>query len=323
MAVTSSLMVAPTKKSVTTPLITQNQAKASQAAKAPERPTGGMQGKEVPAATSTSSNPYAKPVYTNQYATQLADILNQIQNPEQFKYEFNGDEMFRQYADLYTQKGKQASLDAMGQAAALTGGYGNSYAQQVGNQAYQQYLLDLYDKGAGYRDAAYQQYQDEQQGLKDQYNILYNQEQSDYAKYRDMMSDWEANRKYAYNYCMNILNSGKMPTDELLQQAGISRADAESMRAQILAAAGGGGGGGRGGSGGGGGATAAVGKTGATMSGVVAGYNQALSAPKLNAAANAVGAASNIQYKPAAKKQQQVSKVVGSGGGARVTASTK
>ena len=90
----------------------------------------------------------AKPQgYNSKYAPQMESILQQITNPDKFKYEFNGDEMFKYYADLYTQKGKQASMDAMGQAAALTGGYGNSYAQQAGQQGYQQYLMNLYDRG--------------------------------------------------------------------------------------------------------------------------------------------------------------------------------
>ena len=47
---------------------------------------------------------------------------------EKFKYEFNGDNVFKAYADEYTQRGKQAALDVQGQAAALTGGYGSSWA---------------------------------------------------------------------------------------------------------------------------------------------------------------------------------------------------
>ena len=97
--------------------------------------------------------------YSSKYGEQLEQMLQQIQNPEKFKYSFNGDEMFKYYADLYTQKGKQASQDAMGQAAALTGGYGNSYAQQAGNQAYQQYLLGLYDKGMDLQQQAWDRYQ--------------------------------------------------------------------------------------------------------------------------------------------------------------------
>ena len=43
------------------------------------------------------------------------------------------------------------SQDTIGSAAALTGGYGNSYAQNAGNQAYNQYLLGLFDQGSNLR----------------------------------------------------------------------------------------------------------------------------------------------------------------------------
>lgn len=134
--------------------------------------------------------------YSSKYDGQLQSILQQIQNPEKFKYNFNDDELFKYYEDLYSQKGKQASMDAMGQAAALTGGYGNSYAQQVGNQAYDQYMLSLYDKGMDLRDRAYQQYQDMLANQYNQYNVLSQQDQMDYGRYRDTVGDWENERNY-------------------------------------------------------------------------------------------------------------------------------
>ena len=134
--------------------------------------------------------------YTSKYADQLDGILQRITNPEKFKYEFNGDNLFRSYADYYTQMGKQASQDAMGQAAALTGGYGNTYAQNAGQQAYQQYLLGLYDKGLDLYDRAYQRYQDEQNANLNQYNVLANADQTDYGRYRDEYGDWQNERDY-------------------------------------------------------------------------------------------------------------------------------
>jgi hypothetical protein len=129
--------------------------------------------------------------YTSKYQPALDNIMQQIQNPKEFKYEFNGDNLFKAYADLYTQKGKQASADAMGQAAGLTGGYGNSYGQNVGTQAYQQYLLSLYDKGLDLRDRAYQQYRDDQGALQDQYNILFDADNAGYDRFRDTVGDWQ------------------------------------------------------------------------------------------------------------------------------------
>ena len=135
--------------------------------------------------------------YNSKYGAQLDSIMQQIQNPEGFKYDFNGDELFKQFADLYTQKGKQASMDAMGQATALTGGYGNSYAQQVGDQAYQQKLLDLYSMAPEFYDMAWQRYQGEQGNLKDAYSMMSDRDATEYGRYRDTVADWEKDRDIA------------------------------------------------------------------------------------------------------------------------------
>ena len=162
--------------------------------------------------------------YVSRYQPVLDSIMDQIQNPEKFKYEFNGDELFKNYADLYTQYGKQASLDAMGQAAGLTGGYGNSYGQQAGQQAYQQYLLSLYDKGLNLRNTAYQGYQDELANLKDAYSAMQAAENADYSRYADALSAWQTQ-----------------------QQLDLDREKWEWQIAQLAAEEAGGGGGGRGG----------------------------------------------------------------------------
>ena len=158
--------------------------------------------------------------YTNKYQPQMEELLQQIMNPGQFKYEFNGDNLFKMYADEYTQRGKQASLDAMGQAAALTGGYGNSYAQLAGNQAYDQYLTQLYDRGLELRDRAYQQFTDDQNRLFEQYGLLNDAENTAYNRYRDTVGDWNNERGYLadlynnernidYNQYRDLLNDWK------------------------------------------------------------------------------------------------------------------
>jgi len=135
--------------------------------------------------------------YESKYGAQLDSLLNQIMNPQEFKYSFNGDELFKQYADLYTQQGKQAAMDAMGQAAALTGGYGNSWAENAANQANQQWLLGLYAKGMDLRDRAFDQYKYGQQQLADQYNMLQAAEGQDYDRYLDQYNQWLNERSYA------------------------------------------------------------------------------------------------------------------------------
>ena len=84
--------------------------------------------------------------YTSAWQDQLNDIMGKILNREEFSYDLNGDALYNQYKDQYVTQGKMAMMDTMGQAAAMTGGYGNSYAQTVGQQVYQGHLQELNNK---------------------------------------------------------------------------------------------------------------------------------------------------------------------------------
>ena len=60
-----------------------------------------------------------------------------------FSYDPASDPVYNSYAQSYRRRGRLAMRDTMGQAAALTGGYGSSYAQSVGQQQYDSYLQSL------------------------------------------------------------------------------------------------------------------------------------------------------------------------------------
>ena len=137
--------------------------------------------------------------YNSKYSQQLESIMQQITNPKEFKYSFDGDALYKQMADRYVRQGKQAMMDTMGQAAGLTGGYGNSYAQTAGQQAYDQYLQGLNDKALDYYDRAYQRYLDEQNGLINRYGVVSQADQTDYGRYRDDVGDYQNELNYWTN----------------------------------------------------------------------------------------------------------------------------
>ena len=89
------------------------------------------------------------------------EALEAYLNREDFQYDLNADALYQQYQNRYQELGKNAMKDTMGQAAALTGGYGSSYAQNVGQQAYQGYLQKLGDVIPELYQLAYNRYQDE------------------------------------------------------------------------------------------------------------------------------------------------------------------
>lgn len=134
--------------------------------------------------------------YDSQWKNQLDSLMQQIMNREDFSYNFNEDALYQQYADKYIQQGKMAMQDTMGQAAALTGGYGNSYAATVGNQAYQAQLQNLNDVIPELYQMALAQYNQEGQDLYNQYGLVSDREKLDYARYRDLVGDYLTERDY-------------------------------------------------------------------------------------------------------------------------------
>lgn len=128
--------------------------------------------------------------YTSQWQSQLNDVMGKILNREKFSYDLNGDALYKQYKDQYTNQGKMAMMDTMGQASAMTGGYGNSYAQNVGQQAYHGYLQQLNDKIPELYNLALSKYQMDGDDLARQYSMLGAQENQDYSRYRDTVSDY-------------------------------------------------------------------------------------------------------------------------------------
>lgn len=123
--------------------------------------------------------------YNGTWLDTLGETINQIMNREKFSYDLNGDALYQQYKDQYTTQGKMAMMDTMGQAAAMTGGYGNSYAQSVGQQAYQGYLQQLNDKVPELYQLALNQYNQAGQDLRDRAGLLYQMDEQEYGRNQD------------------------------------------------------------------------------------------------------------------------------------------
>ena len=188
-----------------------DQAKATNAAKkqtaaqtAGKNKTNTLQNNYTPSETVNTAynnlNSLQKPgEYQSNWQTQLNDTINKILNREKFSYDLNGDALYQQYKDQYVTQGQQAMMDTMGQAAALTGGYGNSYAQTVGQQTYQGYLQQLNDKIPELYQLALDQYIREGEDLYNQYGLFADRDNTDYGRYRDTVSDYYNDRDYYAN----------------------------------------------------------------------------------------------------------------------------
>ncbi len=221
------------------------------------------------------------PSYSSGAGQQQSALYQQIAARGPFQYDPGKDPLYQVARDRYVQQGRMAMKDSMGQAAALTGGYGSSYGQAVGQQTYDKNLQGLADMIPELYQAAYSRYQDEGDRLQRQYEMLGAQEARDYSRYRDQMGDWQyerawqqekenadyARRNEAYSRLYTLIGAtGYMPTAEEMEAAGMTKEQAEALRNEYLrqtgqlpveTGAGGGGGGewypGGGGGGGGGG----------------------------------------------------------------------
>lgn len=142
--------------------------------------------------------------YKNQAAYDNA--MNAILNRKKFSYDINGDALYQQYKDQYTTQGKQAMMDTIGQASALTGGYGNSYAATVGNQTYQGYLQQLNDKIPELYNLALNSYNAEGDRLNANYNLLAADQEVERALYADKYNQLAADRSYYSDNYNNAYN---------------------------------------------------------------------------------------------------------------------
>lgn len=190
---------------------------------------------------SLAANPPEDFVFDKQAVHDLAEQA--YQNREDFSYDPSADALYQQYKDRYTAAGRLAMEDTMGKAAAMTGGYGNSYAQTAGQQAYQGYLQQLNDRVPELYQLAYNKYADEQDEAYQKYAALSAERERAYNRYQDTLDRYDAQKRSLYSLYQDTLSrqdkeysrlyelilSGYTPTDRELKNAGMTRAMANAI----------------------------------------------------------------------------------------------
>lgn len=140
----------------------------------------------------------AKESYRSPYRERIDALLRELMESPGVSYDMNADALYRQYRDAYAREGRRAMEDAMGQASALTGGYGNSYATTAAQQAYQGYLAGMGDKSMDLYERALAMHDRNRQRAADNLNILQGQEDKAYSRYQDALTAARGERDYAY-----------------------------------------------------------------------------------------------------------------------------
>ncbi len=100
----------------------------------------------------------AQPEYTNRYDETIQDLLKQILNREAFSYDPERDQLYSQYRKQYTREGDRAQQNAIGAAAAASGGIPSSYAATAAAQAGDYYAAQMTDKIPELYQLAYNKY---------------------------------------------------------------------------------------------------------------------------------------------------------------------
>lgn len=138
------------------------------------------------------------PSYTSKYSSQIDELTQALLNREAFSYDYTQDPLYHQYAETYTREGNRAMQDTIGQVAARTGGLASSYATTAGQQANNVYMAALSDKIPELQQLAYDMYMDEGDKQLQNIQLLMALEEGDYAKYQDLLAQYNTDRDFAY-----------------------------------------------------------------------------------------------------------------------------
>ena len=138
------------------------------------------------------------------YTDQVEAMMAQIQNREDFEYDVDKDQLFQQALASAMGSGKTAMQDTIGQASALTGGYGSTYATSAGNQAYNAFIEDAYNNLPEYYQMALNAYQMEGEEMYKELAMLSDADAREYQRTFDAFNANFANAQNIYNQDFNL-----------------------------------------------------------------------------------------------------------------------
>lgn len=203
--------------------------------------------------------------YESKYADEIDALMRSIQNRDPFSYSPDADVSYQAYAEKYRNAGQKARDDALGTAAAMTGGIPSSYAMTAAQQAQNNYNAALSDVLPQLEQLAYSKYVDEGNQMRDNlsaliqldndayarhmdaYNSALNNWQLGYGVDRDRLSDLRyddetaynrqidernyqaSERELALNQAMAMLEMGVMPSTDLITAAQLNGRDVDAI----------------------------------------------------------------------------------------------
>ena len=146
------------------------------------------------------------PVYDNQYAEQQQAMLDAILNREDFSWSKETDPQWSSYKKSYLREGDRATANALAQASAASGGRASTAAITAATQAGDYYATQLNDIIPTLYQQAYDRYLNEYSMMLQDLGAVNTQEQLDYAKYLDQLTQYNTDRNFAYDTYLGDFN---------------------------------------------------------------------------------------------------------------------
>lgn len=186
------------------------------------------------------------PVYNNQYAEQQQALLDAIINRPDFSWSKEKDPQWSSYKKSYLREGDRATANALGQAAAASGGRPSTAAVTAATQAGDYYATQLNDIIPTLYQQAYDQYLNEYNMSLQDLNAVNNQEQLDYAKYLDQLGQYNTDRNFAFNQYLSdfdilqnqlsaLQGQDSVDYNRWMDKVGLYREDQQLQREEALA----------------------------------------------------------------------------------------
>ena len=186
------------------------------------------------------------PVYNNQYAEQQQALLDAIINRPDFSWSKETDPQWSSYKKSYLREGDRATANALGQAAAASGGRPSTAAVTAATQAGDYYATQLNDIIPTLYQQAYDQYLNEYNMSLQDLNAVNNQEQLDYAKYLDQLGQYNTDRNFAFNQYLSdfdilqnqlsaLQGQDSVDYNRWMDKVGLYREDQQLQREEALA----------------------------------------------------------------------------------------
>ncbi len=198
----------------------------------------------------TPSDTYVKAMaYTNgllqrlsegrtNYTDKINSMMDAIANRGPLNYDPDTDTLFQNRLAGGMNAGQVAMQDTMGQAAALTGGYGSTYATSAANQAYNGFIQDAYSDLPEYYQLAMDAYNQETQNMYNQLGILQTADDTEYSRLANAYASnaQAAAQMYDQEY-NNYWQSAGMNESNIQRAENIARDDERYKAEQAAAAA--------------------------------------------------------------------------------------